>query len=115
MKEGVGGGNAIEHNGWKLAKIKYSKHDGNLQAHEPEISGQRVTHFAKHMLDRLVCFAEEVTVHCLQPNMHAGMSITEVPLSSRDPEIPLRFEATVASGGKPIWHLQYHQTPFEET
>jgi len=107
--------NDIEHAGWKLSKIAYSNNGGIIRAEEPEVFGQKVTEFAKFILDRVICFVEEVTMHLLQARMPIGSSITEVALSKRDSEIPVRFQVTLSSGGMPTWHIYYHQSPFEET
>jgi fructose-specific component phosphotransferase system IIB-like protein len=107
--------NAIEHKGWKLAKIKYSSNGGTVRAYEPEVSGEKLADFVKCILDRVICFAEDVTMHTLQVHMPPGISITEIGLSKRDPEIPLRFQVALASGGMPTWHIRYHQSSFEET
>jgi hypothetical protein len=107
--------NDIEHEGWKLAKIKYSVGVKAVTAEEPEICGQKVTAFATFTLDRLLCFAEEVTIHCLQRRMVTGISITEVALADRDPICCVRFRRTTVAGGTPVWHIQYHQKKFEET
>jgi hypothetical protein len=107
--------NAMEHEGWTLPRVKYSVDSGVITADEPEISGQKVTEFVKFIFDRLSCFVEEVTVHCLQTLMPAGTSITEIPISLRDPDNLLRFRITLLNGGQPIWTIIYHRTSFEET
>jgi hypothetical protein len=107
--------NDVEHKGWKLAKIKYSSSVNVVAAEEPEICGQKVTKFASFTLDRLLCFAEEVTIHCLQRRMPNDISITEVALADRDPDCCVRFRRTTVAGGAPIWRIQYHQSRFEET
>jgi hypothetical protein len=86
-----------------------------ITAAEPQISGQPISQFANFMLDRLCCFAEEVTAHCLQECMPQGATITEVPLLKRAAENPERFQVTLALGGLPPWSITYHQTAFEET
>ena len=107
--------NAIEHEGWMLPKVKYSQDSGIVRAKEPEILGQPVTDFVTFIMDRLCCFVEEVTAHCLQAKMPAGISITEVSLDRREPEMPERFHATLTTGGEPLWGLIYHLSKFEET
>ncbi|PYV20396.1 MAG: hypothetical protein DMG27_23150 [Acidobacteria bacterium] len=74
-----------------------------------------MSEFVKFMMDRLTCFVEEVTAHCLQARMPAGISVTEIPLSQRVSEMPERFQLTLASGGMPVWSITYHQSAFEET
>lgn len=106
--------NALEHDGWMLPSVGYSDTAGSVQVDEPHISGQRISEFAKFMLDRLMCFIEEVTVHCLQAQMPHGISVTEIPSANRAPEIPARFQVTLAAGGMPVWNIGYHQSSFEE-
>jgi len=40
-----------------------------------------VSSFVKFVLDRLSCFVEEVTVHALQRQMPAGISVTKIPVA----------------------------------
>jgi hypothetical protein len=103
------------HGGWMLPQVKYSRTADRIRAEEPQISGQPVSEFVKFMMDRVTCFVEEVTVHCLQARMPRGISITEIPLSQRAAEMPERFQLTLASGGMPVWRLTYHQSEFNET
>jgi hypothetical protein len=108
--------NAVEHEGWILPKATYSRLDTGIAVDEPYISGQTVSEFVGTMLDRLTCFVEEVTVHCLQKQMPAVIGIAEIPLSQRATrEIPVRFQITLAIGGSPIWTIAYHSGSFEET
>jgi hypothetical protein len=107
--------NAIEHAGWMLPRVRYMEVSGVILAEEPEISGQKVSEFVKLIMDRLSCFVEEVTAHCLQARMPAGISVTEIPLSQRKSDMPERFQVTLTNGGMPIWNISYHQSTFEET
>ena len=107
--------NAIEHEGWMLPKVKYIEVSGVIRAEEPEISGQKVSEFMGFIMDRLSCFVEEVTAHCLQTRMPEGISVTEIPLSQRESEMPERFQVALTNGGMPIWNIAYHQSSFEKT
>jgi hypothetical protein len=107
--------NAIEHEGWILPKVMYTEVSGTISAHEPEISGQKVSDFVRIIIDRLICFVEEVTAYCLAARMPEGISVTEIQLSQREPDIPKRFQLTLTNGGMPIWNIAYHQSSFEET
>jgi len=106
--------NAIEHDGWMLPKVRYFEISGTIRAEEPEISGQKVSNFVNSIMDRLSCFVEEVTAHCLQARMPDGISLTETPLFLRDSKMPERFQVTLTNGGMPIWNIAYHQTAFEK-
>src|SRR3989338_984278 len=106
--------NAIEHSGWTLPKIRYFEVSGTIHADEPEISGQKVSGFVKFMMNRLSCFIQEVTVHCLKAKMPAGISVMEFPSSQRKIENPQRFQLTLTNGGMPILNITYHQGSFEE-
>jgi hypothetical protein len=107
--------NALEHTASILQKVKYSTTSGSIQAVEPQISNQPVSEFATFMLDRLACFVEEVTAHCLQRLMFGGISIRELALTERAPEMPERFQNTLKEGGLAVWRISYHQSKFEET
>ena len=105
----------MEHGGWMLPPMQYSIVSDGIRAEEPEVTGQRVSEFVTFVMDRLNCFVEDVTVHCMQAGIPAGLSITEVPLALRDPDVPERFRLTLKSGGMPTWTVTYHQNSFEET
>lgn len=107
--------NAIEHDGWQLPKTTYSSDAGVIRVDEPKVSGQKAGEFVAFMLDRLLCFVEEVTVHCLQANMPQGVSVTETFLAQRTTDTPGRFQLTPTTGGMPIWRLTYPQSSFEGT
>lgn len=107
--------NAIEHAGWTLPKLTYERAGGSIRAEEPKVGGQKVSEFASGALDRLLCFVEEVTVHCLVSRMPASIAVTEIPIPKREAEIPLRFQLTLREGGMPLWTLAYHVQPFDET
>jgi len=95
--------------------VKYVVAGGTIQAQEPEISGQPATEFVSFMFDRLACFVEEVTTHCLQLQMPPGMALTEIPMVQRESEMPVRFRPTLRTGGMPVWVIRYHQSTFEQT
>jgi hypothetical protein len=106
---------ALEHDRWMLPKVTYSRHGDGARAIEPQIAGQPVSQFANFMLDRLFCFVEEISVHCLERRMPHGVTITEIPLSQREAEKPERFQVTITPGGMLPWGIVYHQTAFENT
>lgn len=106
--------NTMEHEVWILPKVRYTEVSGTIRADEPEISGQKVSDFVKFFMDRLSCFVEEVTAHCLKVRMPAGITVTEIPLFQRESDMPLRFQVTLTNGGLPIWNIAYHQSSFEE-
>lgn len=106
---------ALEHKRWMLPRVTYSDTGSGIKADEPLISGQPVSEFVKLMLDRLACFVEELTAHCLQRRMPAEITITEIPLARRPAEAPERFQVTLARGGMPPWTILYHHSSFEET
>ena len=107
--------NAIDHEGWALPRIEYKVRNGRVEASEPLIDGQPTLEFIDFMLDRLSCFVEDFTTHCLQCRMPQGVTITELQLSDRPAEAPERFRLTLRRGGLPEWAIQYHQSRFENT
>lgn len=82
---------------------------------EPIIKGQPVTAFVNDMTDRLMCFVEDVVVHCIQRHVPPGLSLTEIPLPQRAAQMPVRFQPTLANGGMPLWQITYHATAFDAT
>lgn len=106
--------NAIEHKGWTLPRVTYIQTNNSVTAGEPQISSQPVTEFVKIMLDRLCCFVEEFTAHCLQRQMPAEITIAEIPPVTRLAEAPVRFTLTLGAGGLARWNIAYHTSSFEE-
>ena len=107
--------NAVEHEGWTLPHVAYTRTDGGVTAVEPIIDGQPASAFAAFILDRLACFVEEVTAHCLERKMPDRVTLTEVPRRERDADVPARFRPTLSVGGMPPWSIAYHAAPFDET
>jgi len=103
------------HEGWVLPKMEYHERLGTIDVEEPQISDQSTTEFVNYMIDRLCCFVEEITIHALQVQMPSGISVTEIPISERNPDCRERFQLTFIKGGKQIWTLKYHVSRFEET
>lgn len=87
---------------------------GKIQSVAPEISGQTLSMFVDHILDRVCCFVEEITVYALQSQMPTGITITEIPPSVRKATFPERFQLTFIDGGRPIWKITHHACRFEE-
>lgn len=106
--------NDLEHNNWSLPRVAYDPSGVNIAAVEPLIAGQPVTEFVQAMLDRVCCFVEEVTAHCIQKRMAAPITITEIPLAERRPEAPERFRPTLAIGGQLRWNISYQSSSFEK-
>jgi len=107
--------NAIEHEGWTLPRVAYSQNGSGIVASAPVISGQPFTTFITSMLDRLCCFVEEFTAHCLQSRMVPEITLTELPIAKRLEEMPERFRLTLGAGGLARWNIVYHASRFEET
>ena len=106
---------ALEHGTWKLPRVGHVADSASVRAIEPMVDGQPVTQFVTHMADRVCCFVEEMCAHALQARMPDGISITEIPLAERKPEIVERFQPALAGGGMPIWIVSYHDSKFEDT
>jgi hypothetical protein len=47
--------------------------------------------------------------------MKHDVSLTEIPLSQRKPEVASRFRLALVGGGTPIWTIAYHDAKFEDT
>jgi hypothetical protein len=103
----------LEHNNWSLPSVKYDTSGANIVAVEPLVAGLPVTEFVQAMLDRVCCFVEDVTAHCIQQKMAAPITITEIPLAKRRSEAPERFQLTLAVGGQPRWNISYQSSSFE--
>jgi hypothetical protein len=107
--------NDMEHETGVLSRISYTTTGTAVVAGEPVVAGAPVTQFVSHSFDRLVCFVEEFTAHCLQNRMPPGITLTELPLADRLAEAPERFRVTLALGGFPPWRIKFHESRFDET
>ena len=107
--------NAVEHEGWILPQVEYVQKDARIDGIEPLIDGQPASEFVATILDRLACFVEELTAHCLQKQLPTGITITELPVADRDTAMPERFRVTLANAGMPAWRIVFHQSAFENT
>jgi hypothetical protein len=107
--------NEIEHVGWVLAHPRYRATMNGVEVVEPEIDGRRATEYVVSMLDRVTCFVEEFTTHCLQRLLPPDVTQTEIPRGERVEVMPERFHLTLAAGGLPQWSITYHATSFEDT
>jgi hypothetical protein len=107
--------NNMEHEIWQFPKVVYSASNGSVRVAEPELSGDRVTVLVEFLLDRILCFFEEMITHILQRHLPVGSTITELARNSRAPEAPERFRITLDRGGEPPWKITYHTSRFDDT
>jgi len=107
--------NAIEHVGWVLSAPLYRPKMNAVEVVEPEIDGRGASEYVASMLDRVTCFVEEFTTHCLQRLLTPDITVTEIPRETRVEVMPERFSITPASGGLPRWSIAYHTASFEES
>jgi hypothetical protein len=46
-------------------------------------------------------------------SIETGISITEIPVAMRKPEVVERFQPALVGGGAMIWQITYHECKFE--
>ncbi len=107
--------NDLEHGTVPSPKVAYKNENGKVRACEPMVNTMPMTGFTGQALDRVCCFAEELTVYCLKKKLPQGIDITEQPLAERDKDVPLRFQLCVFPGGLPPWVLSAHGRAFDQT
>lgn len=106
--------NKMEHEWWELPNIAYSISGDSVHIDEPIILEQPLTIFIPFMLDRLSCFVEEVTVYCMQKKLPNGISLMEIALKQRKPELPLRFRIITVMNNTIPWSINYNSNIFEQ-
>jgi hypothetical protein len=106
---------ALEHRGWVLPKVRHHADSGSPCAVEPTVDGEPVTVFVDNAVDRVLCFVEEMCIHCLQARLPSGISVSEIPIAERNPAIVERFKLALVGGGMPIWAITYHHSRFEQS
>lgn len=107
--------NNLDHGDWELPRAIINEVDGRVTVTEPLIEKTPVTQWVADMTDRILCLIEDIVAHGIQKNMPEGVTLTEIPIAQRSPELPLRFQNAVAGGGRPAWEIRYHMTKFDET
>lgn len=106
--------NDLEHEIWDFPRVAYSAEGGGVRASEPQIAGETVTDLVDFLLDRTLCFFEEVLAHALQRRLPDGTTLTEVAHEMRAKEAPERFRITLAQGGNVPWQITYHVSQFDD-
>jgi hypothetical protein len=106
--------NSIEHATWVPPKITYRQVGQKVEALEPQLVQMPVSQYVGFITDRLSCFIEEFSVHCLQQKLSQEITLAEIPVGKRVPELPERFHITPKIGGLPVWLLEYHSARFED-
>lgn len=107
--------NGLDHGGWRLEITPIAEAGGKVSVTEPTINGVAVTQWVASVVDRIACFVEDVTVHCIQQRFGIGIALAEIPLAERDAEMPVRFKPIAIDGVTLEWEIQYHNSKFEET
>ncbi len=105
----------LEHGTWVLPRTGYVAENGAVKASEPMVAGKPASEFVYFTFDRLCCFVEEVSSHCLRCKMPGGVTLTEIPLANRVAEVPERFRIALENGGQPSWRIAFHGSRFEQT
>lgn len=100
----------VEHGTWNLPKVGYQTTNKGVTIREPHIIDLPVTEFVKKTLNRLLCFAEDVTAHCLQLKMTKGINFSEIPVSDRNESLPERFKPTLQDLN--VWSISYSEEDF---
>ena len=74
-----------------------------------------MSEFVDFTFDRLCCFVEELSSHCLRRKMPGGVTLTEIPQANRVAEVPERVRIALADGGEPEWRIAFHESRFNNT
>jgi hypothetical protein len=107
--------NNLDHGTWRLPPAVIGEVDGRVTVTEPAIGATPVTTWVADMTDRILCFVEDVLARAIQKRLPHGITLTEISLAQRPPEMPLRFQPTVAGGGLPTWEIRYHESKLDQT
>ena len=107
--------NDLEHSSSVLQRLTYTVSGKSVTPIEPTVGGKPVTEFVDFTLDRLCCFVEEFSCHCLRGRMPKGITVTEVALADRPREVPERFQITLSEGGRTPWRIAFHASRFDQT
>jgi hypothetical protein len=106
--------NSIEHAAWTPPKMSYRQMGQKVEAVEPQLVQSPVSQYVVFITDRLSCFIEEFSVHCLLQKLPREITVTEVQIAKRVADLPERFHITPSIGGLPAWVLKYHSEIFDQ-
>lgn len=107
--------NNLDHGDWSLPRATVVDVGGRVVVTEPAIDGTPVSRWVADMTDRILCFVEDVIAHGIQKRLALGITLAEIPVAHRAPEMPLRFQNTITGSGLPAWQIRYHTSRFDET
>lgn len=107
--------NNLDHGDWTLQSAAVTDVSGRVVVIEPSIEGTPVTKWVTEMTDRILCFVEDVIAHGIQKRLGPDLTLAEIPVANRVPEMPLRFRNTIAGGGLLAWKIRYRTSRFDET
>lgn len=107
--------NDLEHGIVQPPKVIYRIGQRHIVADEPVFGGKPVTKYASDMLQRLLSFAEEITIYCLSRDLPDGLQISEIGRADRAPDFPRRFQLSVTSGGRSAWKFSVGDARFDLT
>lgn len=107
--------NDLEHTSGSAVRVSYVIDNVPIRAVEPVFGGLPISEYVAATLDRVSCFVEEMITHCLRNRLPPGLTLSEIPLSERDPNAPERFRLTVSPGGLTPWRLVATNGQFDQT
>jgi hypothetical protein len=110
----IGVRNDVEHSGWRLPPVKYTRGATGITVEEPQMSGQPVTKFVEFTFERVCCFVEEITAYCLQHQMPPSLRLDEIAMGNRPSEMPERFRIGLTSVSTPRWNIVHHVNAFND-
>lgn len=85
--------NDIEHEGWNMPDIDYKIISSNeIEIVEPEIDRLPVSLYLKKTLNDILNFVENIIIYTFRYTIEPPLFIREIPINSRDPLCPKRFE-----------------------
>lgn len=105
--------NNTDHADWGLQELEYIDNEASIKINEPEIGGKIVTEFIKFILDRILCFIEDIIFYSFGKILPANIYIIEIPFIQRDKEMPLRFKIGLGTNGESPWFINYNEINFQ--
>lgn len=91
----------LEHGTWVLPGTGYAAENGEVKANEPTVAGKPVSEFVDYTFDRLCCFVEELSSHCLRRKMPGGVTLIEIPVATESRKYRSGFELRWRAAGSP--------------
>ncbi|MBX7149891.1 hypothetical protein K1X76_12540 [bacterium] len=99
--------NAQEHSGWTFPNMQYILGASKLAVQEPTFDQKPLSKYLPFISNHLLNFVEDLITYSFKQALLSPMIIVEIPLTERNPDIPMRFRVYLENQGIPKWEMSF--------